>query len=175
MKLSPQKKPVRQLRKQGIVLVECMVYLAVVMVILGLALNVYLKLLGFHRDLERNSNDIARTTKAGEIWRTDVRSATGPIQIEKKTDELLLTIPNEQGSTDYTFRDGSLWRQESGEPAPRPFLTQLATCKFTQESRTYVDAWSWDVTLKTKKKTVRIEPQFSFLAVPRGKDSANEG
>ncbi len=174
MKLSKSKHDESRSNLRGIVLVECMVYIALVMVILGMGLNVYLKLLSFHRDLERNSHDITRTTKAGEIWRADIRSATAHLQIEGQADSLRLTIPIENDSIQYSFRDGTLWRQQSTEQSPQPLLTHIASCQFSKDSRTHTDAWVWDLKLKTKKKTVRIEPQFSFLAVPGSIEQSDE-
>lgn len=156
-------------------LVECMVYIALVMIILGLGLNLFLKLLSFHRDLERNSHDIARSTKAGEIWRDDIRSASAAIQIENSADELRLTIPMGDESIEYRYRDGVLWRQATEErPSQSPFLKNLVSCEFVHESRPHAETWTWEVQLKTKKKVVHIEPRFSFLAVPTQLETRHE-
>ena len=155
----------RQSRRRAIALVECMVYIALVMLIVGLGLNMYLRLLGFHRDLERNNNDITRVLRAGEIWRADIRSAESVAVSTENDTTVRLELRNHDDLVSYRFEDETLWRSIGDGSAASPFLGGVADCRFIKETRDQVSAWRWEIHLKTKKKTVRIDPRFSFLAV----------
>lgn len=161
--------------RQGFSLIECLVYIAVVMTILGIGLSLYLKLLSFHRDLERNASDIARSLKAGEVWRADIRSAVGPIESTRSDEETFLVIPTATGSIRYHFDQQTLWRQGELAHSETIFLHGVTECEFIQESRSRVTAWRCEIQLKTKMKTVRIQPKFSFLAVNQAEQKATEG
>ena len=162
-------------RRHGIALIECMVYIAVVMTILGIGLSLYLKLLSFHRDLERNATDITRSIKAGELWRADIRSAVGPIESTHSDKGSVLVIPTAIGSIRYHFDQQTLWRQDELANSETIFLQGVTQCEFIQETRSKVNAWRFEIQLKTKLKTVRVQPKFSFLAVNRAERKANEG
>jgi hypothetical protein len=161
-------------KRQGIALIECMVYIAVVMPILGIGLSLYLKLLSFHRDLDRNADDIARSLKAGEVWRTDIRSAVGPIETTRTDEGRFLIVPTAIGSIRYHFDQQALWRQDELAKSETIFLHSLTECEFIQETRSRVTAWRCEIQLKTKMKTVRIQPKFSFLAVNEAEQKADE-
>ena len=160
---SPRKR--RQNLCAAIALVECMMYIALVMLIVGLGLTMYLKLLGFHRDLERNNNDITRVLQAGETWRADIRSAESLRQSSEDNASDRLELSINDAKVIYSFEKGTVWRRNADESVASPFLENVADCRFIKESREHVSAWRWELHLKTKKRTVRIEPLFSFLAV----------
>ncbi|MBT5709110.1 MAG: hypothetical protein HOI66_22550 [Verrucomicrobia bacterium] len=160
---------------QGFALVECLVYIAVVMTIVGIGLSLYLKLLSFHRDLERNATDITRSIKAGEVWRADIRSAVGPIESNQTDEGRFLIIPTATGSIHYHFDQQALWRQNELAKSETIFLNKVAECEFIQETRSRVTAWRCEIRLETKMKTVRIQPKFSFLAVNQAEQKATEG
>ena len=67
--------------QQGIMLVDCLVYLAIWVVVVGLAFSAFYRCLSYSKNLARNGDDIARALKAGERWREDVRAATGPFKL----------------------------------------------------------------------------------------------
>src|SRR5215470_16859351 len=77
----------------GYLLVECLVYIAVLAVVMGVAFSAFYRCLSSWRDLARNTDDIARVLKAGEIWRADIRAAAGPLQPVEGPDFSALEIP----------------------------------------------------------------------------------
>src|SRR5213593_4873328 len=67
--------------QQGIMLVDCLVYLAIWTVVVGLAFSAFFRCMSYSKNLARNADDIARALKAGERWRQDVRAASGPFKL----------------------------------------------------------------------------------------------
>ena len=63
-------------------LVDCLVYLAIWVVVVGLAFSAFYRCMSYSKNLARNADDIARALKAGERWREDVRAAAGPFKPE---------------------------------------------------------------------------------------------
>ncbi|MCS1411587.1 MAG: hypothetical protein M2R45_04787 [Verrucomicrobia subdivision 3 bacterium] len=160
-------------RKQsGIILVECLVYVAIVMTVVGLGTTLFFKFLSFHQDLDRNAADIARALKAGERWRADIRKATGPIRAFRESLQDYLEIPAGNQLIIYQFDQTNIWRHKSGETSPALFLEKVKECRFVSETRKHATAWRWEMELQTTKKTVRIQPQFTFLSVSKS-HSAN--
>src|SRR5581483_2470133 len=100
--------------RHGIMLIECMVYLAVFVVLLGVGFSSFYLLWDNSMALQRTTDDIGNALRAGEAWRADVRDATGKIQIENDSDGLVLKIPRGKSEIDYRFSDNSICRKNAG-------------------------------------------------------------
>ncbi|HZV37035.1 MAG TPA: hypothetical protein VFB72_20835, partial [Verrucomicrobiae bacterium] len=61
--------------RRGIMLVDCLVYIAVFFVILGVAFKMFYICWDSAKAFRRNTDQIAATLKTGERWRDDVRRA----------------------------------------------------------------------------------------------------
>src|SRR5436309_3107766 len=105
--------------QQGIMLVDCLVYLAIWAVVVGLAFSAFFRSMSYSKNLARNADDIARALKAGERWREDVRAATGPFKLVtgQASVEQALHIPQKTGEVVCRFIDGAVLRQ-TGTNAP---------------------------------------------------------
>ena len=152
-------------RARGVSLIECLAYMAVLVVVTTVAV------LGFNRcwddskHLRRNADEIVRALHAGEQWRADVRSATGPIAVGDPADSGRITIPGRSGNIIYTLANGELHRQ-AGASAPTVLL--LAGVKSSQmlaDPRAAVPAWRWELELQPAQKNVRMSPLFTFESV----------
>src|SRR5690349_18177766 len=66
--------------ERGITLIECLVYISLVFVILGMATVAFYRCFDNMKSLRRNSNDITQALNVGELWREDVRAATKPVR-----------------------------------------------------------------------------------------------
>jgi len=146
--------------ERGYTLIECLVYIAALIVVLNLAFDAW-----FHYDrhtnsMRRNANDIVRTLLAGEQWRADVRTATAPPHAIPNG----IAIPHRNGEITYTFVDGDVWRQVG--KAHDIALKHVQTSTMSDDSRPNVHAWRWELELATPQKAVRVRPLFSFTAVP---------
>jgi len=148
-------------------LVDCLVYLAIWAVVVGLAFSAFYRSMSYSANLARNADDIARALKAGERWREDVRAATGPFKLVavEASVEQALHIPQKTGEVIYLFIDGAVLRQ-TGTNAPWiPALSGVKSSRMERDERQRVVSWRWDVELKNKQKVARVRPLFTFQAV----------
>ena len=154
-------------RQQGIMLVDCLVYLAIWSVVVGLAFSAFFRSMSYSKNLARNSDDIARALKAGERWREDVRAATGPFKLVVGEPGVgqALHIPQKTGEVIYRFIDGAVLRQ-TGTNAPWiPALSGVKSSRMEKDERQRVVSWRWEVELRNKQKVARVRPRFTFQAV----------
>ncbi|HNQ87323.1 MAG TPA: hypothetical protein PKM73_01665 [Verrucomicrobiota bacterium] len=156
---------VPQRRQAGIMLIECLVYVSVLMVVIGVALASFYEVLSFSRHLRRNADDLARTVKAGERWRADIRQATGPVRLQTADGTTLLDIPVAGGTIHYLVVTNSVWRGTDPNGRVEPVLPAVATSRFIRDAGRHVAWWRWEVELPTRLKAARVTPQFTFAAV----------
>lgn len=153
---------IRNTRRQtarGIMLVECVTYIAVLAVIFALGYGAYFRALDSTRALQRNANDIARALNAGEQWRNDVRLAKS---ISATNNVLKITQPS--GQVEYVFENGSIWRQSGAKPRAQ-LLVSVKSSQMIPDPRQEVTAWRWELELQTRQTTSKIKPLFSFQGV----------
>ena len=156
--------PVRSQR--GISLIQCLVYIAMLGVLISIGGYTVAKAWDQSRGLAHNTDDIQKTLSLGEHWRSDVRAATGRIVSTNSDANQSVIISTRTGEVGYEFRDGQLLRR-ADKTAPWVCLYETVRGSrmesFTQDG---VTAWRWEVELKSSYKKVRIRPQFTFIAVP---------
>ena len=144
-------------------LIECLAYMAVFSVVLGVALAAFYRMDEQARAFTRNSDDIIRAMQAGERWRADVRLATARPRV---TAAGVLHIPLAQGEIVYSFREATVWRASPRDAAPRPFLLQVRASTIQADARPQVQAWRWELELESKRTNATVRPLFTFLTVP---------
>jgi type II secretory pathway component PulJ len=154
----------RRRRVEGYMLIECLVYIAVLAVVMGVAFSAFYRCLSNSRDITRNTDDIVRALQAGEIWRADVRSAAGPLVPVESDDFSALEIPTSSGTVAYVFHDNAVWRKGS-EGDAKPMLSGVKASRMVKDQRKKVVCWRWELELGTRKKIVRMRPLFTFQAV----------
>jgi type II secretory pathway component PulJ len=147
----------------GFSLMECLAYLAVFFVVLGVAFAAYYQMDEQSRGLSRNSAEIVRAMQAGERWRADVRAATNAVQLQENQE---FRLSNSSGDVSYFFRDGAVWRQGTKDRLSVLVLAPVKLSAMQLDTRAQVSAWRWDVELKTKRTNTTTRPLFTFLAVP---------
>jgi hypothetical protein len=150
-------------------LTECMIYLAVSSVLLGLAFAAFYRVMENAKGLRRNAADITRVLNAGERWREDIHNATGPLQVDTRDGaiEQTLHIPQQSGQVIYRYTGTNVLRR-AGPGAP--WIEALGGVKRSQivrDTRSPVVAWRWEVELNSGKKLALIRPLFTFLAAAR--------
>jgi type II secretory pathway component PulJ len=151
--------------RRGYMLIECLIYMALFTVVIGLAFSAFYRFLDHSRDLARNAEDILRTLRVGELWRADIRQAIAPPEIHNEQGLAACEIPQTNGRVAYVFADGAVWRQADETP-PKQVLPRVRTCAMAPEQRDGVAFWRWELELQTRKKVVRVHPLFTFEAVP---------
>jgi len=149
----------------GIVLIECMVYLFVFVILLSVGFASFYLLWDNSAALRFTSDDIGNALRAGEMWRADVRGATGKIQIENSTDGVVLKIPRSAEEIDYRFSDNSVCRKNAGSDSWMPVLSRVKASQMEMENRNQISAWHWDLELIPHRARAKVPLLFSFETV----------
>ena len=159
-------RPSRSGGQRGIMLVDCLMYIALLAVILTLTLAAFYRTNENSKNLAQNAADIIRALNAGERWREDVRAATGPPRVEEDAKETLLQLPQAAGEVRYRLRDGIVARQTSGNTNWIDLLPNVKSSRMEPDPRRHVTAWRWELELQGRQKVARVKPLFTFHAVP---------
>lgn len=154
---------------RGFSLIECLIYIIVLLVVFELALEAYLRTQTQTTRLARNASDIIHAVQTGEQWRDDVRQATGALRWLEAKQELQIPLGNR--AIVYAFRDGAIWRSLQPGELGEKLLPAVKTSRMLEDKRREVTAWRWDLELATPQHVARVRPVFSFLAVPSGKEA----
>ena len=149
----------------GYLLIECLVYILVLFILLGVSYAALFRCISNSVALRRNAEDISKALHIGEVWRADVRSATGNIRLEKTNSVQVLHLPNRRGQTIYCFATNTISRSYNGGPWSQ-LLTNVASSAITSDPRKSVTAWSWNLELRTSRNKSRVTPLFTFMSVP---------
>jgi len=151
---------------RGFTLIECLVYISVMAVILGIGLAAFYRVWDDNKAITRNGSDIVRTLKVGEAWRADMRAATGPIRLVTTNSEQTLRIPQGKKTLIYSFANGEV-RKRSGDGASwLVILPKVKSSQLEVDKRDQVAAWRWEVELESQRKNAKVRPLFTFEVVP---------
>jgi Tfp pilus assembly protein FimT len=150
----------------GYMLFECLVYISVLMILLGLGFGAFYACWDKSKSLRYHADDISRALRAGEQWRADIRGATGRIVAHSADDGQMVEIPVRTNSILYVFTAGQVSRKLNSAEQWTVVLPKVATSQMQADPRTRVTAWRWDVELVPTRAQVRILPRFAFEAVP---------
>jgi hypothetical protein len=151
----------------GYLLVECLFYLAMFAVILGLGLATFFLCWDNSKALLYNTDDIASAMRAGERWRADVRSATGKITVETTTEGELLRIPCGKSKVLYRFNAGEIRRQLASSNFSESLLPTVKASQMVMDQRGPVSAWRWELELKSRRKETHLPLLFTFEAAAK--------
>lgn len=152
-------------RLRGVSLVECLVYIGMFLVITGVAFSVFYRAWDHSKHLRRNADNIVQTLHAGELWRADVRSATGPLESANAEAAAKLRIPTANDAVVYTFANGEIRRQAHGNAPGQVLLAHVKSSRMQSDARSHVTAWRWELELQTTEKKPKMLPLFTFESV----------
>lgn len=152
--------------RSGVMLVECIVYIAVLFVILNVAVATLFRVLDHTRGVQRVSADVARALDAGERWRTEIRAADGPLRLVNAGDFQALHIPRESGEVVYVYDGTNVLRHGIAVRSKGPFLVRVSNSRFVLDQRAGVRSWRWEVELESRRLQPKLKPLFTFQAVP---------
>lgn len=157
----------RERPSAGYLLIECLVYMSVMLVLLGVAYCAFYRFMDYSRVLRGNSDDIAQALHAGELWRADLRAATGNIRLEAGSDGPVLIIPDARSGVTYRTTTNAVLRRV-GSGAWATVLHRVKASAMSADARTHVTAWRWELELQPRsRKPSRVRPLFTFTAVPQ--------
>jgi hypothetical protein len=155
--------------QRGYLLIEALVYIAVVMTLLGVGYAAMYRCVDSSIALRRNADEITSALHAGERWRADVRAATSQAHVENADDGQLLYLEGAQATVIYIFTTNAVFRSIGGGPWSR-VLEHVKSSTMSPDQREYVTAWRWELELQPRAvasvKPGRVRPLFTFLAVP---------
>lgn len=152
--------------RRGTLLIECLVYIAVFMLLTGIGFASFYLLWDNSTALRYTTDDVGNALRAGEAWRADVRGATGKIQIEHTPDAVVMKIPHGKTEIDYRSSSNLIWKKTAGSDW-RPILSRIKTSQMELETRNQISAWHWDLELTPHqaRSRIRLPLVFSFEAV----------
>jgi hypothetical protein len=162
MKLFPS--ILRARARAGIMLVECLIYLGVFAVLLGIGYGTFYLCWDNSKALHYATDDIASALHAGERWRADIRSATGKITVETTAQGEQLRIPRKTTAIIYSFRAGELRRQLASSRFSELVLPTVKASQMVKETRGPVTAWRWELELTPRRKETHLPLLFTFEA-----------
>lgn len=149
----------------GILLIECLVYMAVFAVLTGVGMATFYFCWNTTQGVVRETDDIGAALRAGERWRADVRHAQGNIAVASSADGQTLRIPGSQGAVIYHFEAGKI-RREAPRLAPQWVLSKVKASEMTHELRGGVGAWRWELELSELRSNMHLPLVFTFEAAP---------
>ena len=151
-------------RRRAATLIECLVYIGAFTVIIGVGTSAFYRCYDHMRALRRNADDITRVLKIGEAWRADIRGATAQPTFDTASQTLHIT--RRDAVIDYRFADNQLSRRATADGAWTSVLTNLNQCEMKLEQHSGVAAWRCELELRPLRKPARVQPLFTFTAVP---------
>jgi hypothetical protein len=157
-------------RCAGILLVECLVYIAVFAILVGGGTAAFYFFWDHSKALIYETNDIESALRAGEGWRADVRAATGKISAETTAAGEVVRIPETGGEIIYRFESGELRREVPAKNDSRRLLPKVKTSRIEADRieadvRGGVTGWRWELELVQHRKEMNLPLRFTFEAV----------
>jgi len=162
MKIKPQ---AGRDRSAGVSLIECLVYIAVFSILLGVGTAAFFFCWDHTRAVIYATNDIETALRAGERWRADVRASTGVISVESTEKGHVVTIPEGAKEIVYRFANGELRRQTAPENVSQLLLPRVKISQMQSDPRGNVAAWRWELELNERRKETHLPIVFTFEAV----------
>lgn len=157
----------RDQAQTGYLLIECLVYLSVIVVILGLGLGAFYVCWDYSKALHYATDDINAALHAGERWRADIRNATGKIAVETTPEGERLRIPHGANEIIYNFNAGEVRRQIASSGFSELLLPKASGSQMVTETRGPVAAWRWELELTPRRKETHLTLLFTFEAAAK--------
>ncbi len=164
MKIAPQKSGT--CRCTGVSLIECLVYIAVFAILLGIGTAAFYFCWDHTRATISTASEIESALHAGEVWRADVRAATGNISATTTPDGEVIEIPCHDGKVVYRFAAGELSRENSTSNHPHVLFEKVLASTMQTESRAGLIAWRWELELTPPRHEPNFPLRFTFEAAP---------
>jgi hypothetical protein len=151
-------------RTSGIFLLECLMYIALLGLVLGGATTAFYFCLGHTEAVMVTTDNIASVLRTGERWRADVRAATGPITVQTNAAGEVVRIPEGARLVSYRFESGKISRQLSATAEPLVLLANVKGSQMMMDARGGVSAWRWELELTPVRKETHLPLRFTFEA-----------
>src|SRR6267378_4008242 len=149
----------------GVLLTECLVYIAVFAILLGIGTAAFYFCWDHSKALVVATDDIAAAVRAGERWRADVRGATGKISVATTAAGEVVRIPKADKEIVYRFESGEVRREISNTGNSWLLLPKVKTSGMKLDARGGVTAWRWELELTQRRQEMHLPLLFTFEAV----------
>jgi hypothetical protein len=153
--------------RSGISLIECMVYVAVLTLLTGIALGVFYVCWDGFRTLISTTDDVSAALRAGEHWRADVRGASGSISVENTVSGQIVKIPENGKQIVYSFDSNEMRRQLGADGFSQLVLPKVKSSEMKSDVRNGVRAWQWELELPERPKGPHVPMLFTFEAAQK--------
>ncbi|HVU26372.1 MAG TPA: hypothetical protein VHG71_01385 [Verrucomicrobiae bacterium] len=169
MKLRPN---ISRTRAAGISLLECLVYIGVLLILLNGAGAAFYFCWDHTRAVIFAGDEIQSALRAGETWRADIRAATGKISVETQgkdgiTNEIV-RIPESGNEIIYRLESGKLSREIPAQKNSHPLLTRVKASQIRPDPRGEIAAWRWELEVTSRlNKDTQMPLRFTFEAVAK--------
>jgi len=151
-------------RNAGVSLIECLVYVAVFAILLGGGTAAFYFCWDHTRAVIFTASEVESALYAGEIWRKDVREATGKISVETTAEGETVKIPEGGKEIIYRFASGELLREIPAQNHSRLLLGKVKLSEVKSAARDGVTAWHWELELTPRRKEAQFPLRFTFQA-----------
>lgn len=151
----------------GYLLIECLVYIGVFAILLGIGYGAFYVCWDYSKALHYVTDDINSALHAGERWRADIRNATGKITVETTAEGEILRIPCGTNEVLYRFNAGEIRRQVASSDFSELLLPTVKASQMVMDRRGPVSAWRWELELKSRRKEARLPLLFTFEAAAK--------
>jgi uncharacterized protein YndB with AHSA1/START domain len=148
----------------GILLIECLVYIAVFAIFLGGGTAAFYFCWDHSKELLYATNDITTALHAGERWRADMRAATGNISVTTTATGEVVRIPEPKMEIVYRFEAGEVRRETPALHQFQLLLPKVKNSQMTAEARGSVSACRWELELSERRRETHLPLLFTFEA-----------
>jgi len=153
-------------RRRGALILEVIAYLAIFVVVLGMATDAFYQSWSASGALRRDAEQISQSMQAGERWRADVRGASGEIEKTSANGREVIRIPQAQGEIIYSFADAELRRRPASGGKESVVLSKIKSSRMQIEREPYGLVCQWDLELEPNRaRHGMLAPLFTFAAV----------
>jgi len=152
-------------RKSGIMLIECLVYIAVFAILTGIGTAAFYLCWNQSKAVVYATDDIGAALRNGERWRADVRGATGPISVEQTASGEKLQIPQRDKTIVYRFESGEVRRENPATQQSELLSLKVNSSQMNKDSRDGVTAWRWELNVAVRRPETQLPLLFTFEAV----------
>lgn len=152
-------------RTAGLLLIECLVYIAVFAILTGIGTACFYLCWDQSKAVVYATDDIGAALRAGEHWRADVRAATGPISVEQTADGQQIRIPGHDNAIVYRFASGEIRREIPDTQRSDLLLARVNSSQMTKETREGVTAWRWELDVAVRRPETQLPLLFTFESV----------
>lgn len=152
-------------RAAGILLIECVVYIAVFAILTGIGTAAFYLCWNQSKAVVYATDDIGAALRAGERWRAEIRNATGPISVEKTASGEELRIPSPNKTIVYRFESGEVRRESPASQQSELLLAKVNSSQMNKDMRNGVTAWRWELNLLVRRPETQLPLLFTFESV----------